>query len=42
MLAETERNLIILPSKNIEPGQSEPILVGSGQKVLKPALRLCC
>src|SRR5882757_5177919 len=40
MLAETERNLLNFALEKYRPGQSEPILVGSGQKVLKPALRL--
>ena len=40
MLTETERNLINSALEKYRAGQSEPILVGSGQKVLKPALRL--
>jgi hypothetical protein len=40
MLTETERNLLNSALEKYRPGQSEPILVGNGQKVLKPALRL--
>jgi hypothetical protein len=40
MLTESERNLLNFALEKYRPGQSEPILVGSGQKVLKPALRL--